>query len=98
MVASRIQLDQRLHGVSVCREEVPVLDQLQREQVAAHAVVQSRRVQHELALGGRRDLGRAAESLQRLLPDLLVEDDEGRVIGGEEPAFNVNVCGGHKGG
>lgn len=63
MVPSRIELNQRLHGVSVCGEEVPVLNQIQREKIAAHAVVESRGVENKLALCCRRDLGCAAECL-----------------------------------
>lgn len=63
--------------------------EVQGEQVAAHAIVQSRIVYHECPFNLGRDLGCAAKRLQCLLPELGVEDDQGRVVREEEFGLEV---------
>lgn len=65
-------------------EELPRPDQVEREEVAAHALVEARRVHDELPLGARRHGEGAAEGLEGLFAELAVQDDEGGVVCEEE--------------
>lgn len=68
-------------------QKLPVPHQIQPQQVAPHALVQARIVQHKGPLDTGRDARGAAQRLQRLCAEVGVEDDEGGVVGEEELGF-----------
>ena len=62
-------------------KERPVADEVQCEEIAAHAVVEAGVAEDEVPFVPRGDFGGAFEGLEGLFAELLVEDDERWVVG-----------------
>jgi len=65
--------------------------EIQPQQITSHPVVEPSVMQHKLPLDFGRDFGCAAQSLERLVAELRVQDDESRVVGQEQFGLEVHM-------